>query len=315
MAEDIEGWPYEKEEIKSPSPIILKKKVFPMLDDLIGQEEAKRKGKEILVAFKRNDLLEYYGVDQIKGVLLHGPYGTGKTMFVEALSNESEMHFFNLDMTLISDIYVNSGLKNLRSVYEDILKILLIEEKVKKEQQKAVVFIDEIDSMVPSRNRDGAGASESYKITTGLAQMMDGSYSDERILFVAATNNKDVVDKALLRAGRFDNHIEMCVPSKDDLMMLYYHYTHILTKNDGRHNFRGLDYEFLADISEGFVGADVDFVMKESVRQGLFNKLLGDGLVNRDGYVTQKGLVYVIKKHKATSVGGSGLGKIGFTNR
>jgi len=296
---------------KEPEP---EPELFPLLKDVIGQGEAKRKGQEILLTFKRNDLLDYYGVQSTKGVLLHGPPGTGKSMLVEALCNEANMIFYPLDIASIGDIYVNSGVRNLMNTYDGLLAAINAEENRLGKKQYGVFYIDECETLLGKRMARTGSSNEDSKVTNTLCEIIDGPYKHEQVLYFATTNRKDLIDPAFLRAGRFETHIEMKPPLKEDLMMLYYHYAHVYRKKDDKFNFRGLDYEALADASKGFVGADVAHVMRESVRTRLFDYLLKNEKGNKDLYVTMKQLGDTINRHTLQKESGEfkGVGRIGF---
>lgn len=189
------------------------KHVIPKTDiqfaDIGGQERAKKELKEALDFLVYKDKIEQYGIRPIKGVLLTGPPGTGKTLMAKAAANYTNSAFVAASGSQFVEMYVGVGAQRVRDMFKEVKAMA-----EKNGQDSAIIFIDEID--VIGGKRDGQQQKEYDQTLNQLLTEMDGvATSDKpRVLVMAATNRKDMLDSALLRPGRFDRHINVDLPDK-----------------------------------------------------------------------------------------------------
>lgn len=174
------------------------------LDDLKGVEEAKAEAAEVVAMLKNMKAVEAFGLKPTKGVLLVGPPGTGKTMLAKAIANEAGVQFYSLSGGDFQSMWAGVGSNRVKAVYE----------RARRSGKPAIVFIDEIDAIGGRRGFDlGGGAiQDSNKTLNSLLVELDG-FGKHKILTIGATNSMDMLDKALLRPGRFDRHIDVPLPN------------------------------------------------------------------------------------------------------
>lgn len=188
-----------------------------------------------------------------KGILFSGPPGTGKTLLAKAIAGEVGCPFFSVNSSEIIDMFVGKGAKNIRSVFEKARK-----------NAPCILFLDEIDAIGGSRNRNQQQSSEDRQTLNALLQEMDGFSSKSGVFVIAATNDAEFLDPALKRSGRFDREIRIMAPTDiPTLKKLYEHY--LKSKklcNDG------VDYYQLAKQSSGLTPADIANICNEA---GLIN--------------------------------------------
>lgn len=171
-----------------------------------GNEEAKESLMDIVDFLKNPDKYEKYGARMPKGVILYGEPGTGKTLLAKAVAGEANVPFYALSGSDFVQVYVGVGAARIRNLF-----------KKAKSHGKAVVFIDEIDAIGKARGNGSAisNNSEMDQTLNALLTEMSGFEQKEGIVVIAATNRLDILDKALLRPGRFDRHIEVSLPDVD----------------------------------------------------------------------------------------------------
>lgn len=177
--------------------------------DIGGQQRAKNELKEALDFLIHKDKIKQYGIRPIKGVLLTGPPGTGKTLMAKAAANYTNSAFVAASGAQFVEMYVGVGAQRIRDLFKEVR--MLAE---RNGQDSGIIFIDEID--VIGGKREGQQQREYDQTLNQLLTEMDGITTSEkpRILLIAATNRKDMLDSALLRPGRFDRHIIVDLPDK-----------------------------------------------------------------------------------------------------
>ncbi len=286
-------------------------KKYPLLIDVIGQEKAKARIWEAIQGFQNNDLLKFYGTKTIKGMMLYGPPGVGKSMLVKALTNEIDATFHPLDIGAVGDIYVNSTPKNIMASYNLMRAKLDNEQNALQRTRFGVFYIDECESVL-KRRMNVENSAEDDKVVNTLCEIMDGPYADERILFVGTTNKFSAIDDAFLRTGRFDIQLELTMPSLHERERMFERYKITLRKANGRLNFYALDFPRLAEISEGFAGSDIAYVMDESVRQQVFT-MIRRGETRKDVKVTHDQLEAIVLAHSEERAGLGKKNAIGFS--
>ncbi|WP_336786729.1 AAA family ATPase [Paenibacillus sp. MMO-177] len=221
-------------------------------DQIGGQERAKQELTEALDFLVKQDEIAKLGIRPMKGILLTGPPGTGKTLLAKAAAHYTDSIYLAASGSEFVEMYVGVGAGRIRDLFKEA------REKARKAGKKsAVIFIDEID--VIGGKRDGGQHREYDQTLNQLLTEMDGIHSDEapRILIIAATNRKEMLDSALLRPGRFDRHIGVDLPDKKGRL-------HILRLHAANKPLdESVDLERIASESFGFSGAQLESVMNE----------------------------------------------------
>jgi ATP-dependent metalloprotease FtsH len=217
--------------------------------DVAGLEEAKMEIKEIVDFLKKPKKYTDLGGKIPKGALLVGPPGTGKTLLAKAVAGEAHVPFFSLSGSDFVEMFVGVGASRVRDLF-----------KQAKEKAPCIVFIDEIDAIGRARGRNpNMGANDERENTLNqLLTEMDGFASNAGVIILAATNRADILDKALLRAGRFDRQIYVELPDLNERKEIFkVHLRPIKMDKD-------LDIDFLARQTPGFSGADIANVCNEA---------------------------------------------------
>lgn len=172
--------------------------------DIAGNEEAKANSKDIVEFLKNPEKYKKMHARMPKGIIFYGEPGTGKTLMAKAIATEANVPFYSVCGSDFVEMYVGVGAARVRSLF-----------KTAREHKKAVIFIDEIDAIGKKRANTNNGATDEKDQTlNALLSEMSFNTEDSQILVIAATNRFELLDKALLRAGRFDRHIEITLPDK-----------------------------------------------------------------------------------------------------
>ncbi|MFT5891851.1 MAG: AFG3 family protein [Dokdonia sp.] len=230
--------------------------------DVAGLEGAKEEVQEIVDFLKNPEKYTSLGGKIPKGALLVGQPGTGKTLLAKAVAGEAQVPFFSLSGSDFVEMFVGVGASRVRDLF-----------KQAKEKSPAIIFIDEIDAIGRARGKNNFSGSNDERENTlnQLLTEMDGFGTNTNVIVLAATNRADVLDKALMRAGRFDRQIYVDLPDVRERKEIFEVHLRPLKKNDG------LDIDFLAKQTPGFSGADIANVCNEAAliaaRKG--NKAVG----------------------------------------
>ncbi|HEY3526768.1 MAG TPA: CDC48 family AAA ATPase [Nitrososphaeraceae archaeon] len=215
-------------------------------EDIGGLGNAVGRVREMIeLPLRHPELFKRLGVEAPKGVLLHGPPGTGKTLLAKAVANETNANFYTIGGPEIMSKYYGESEEKLRSVFEQAEK-----------NAPSIIFIDEIDSIAPKRE-EVSGEVE-RRIVAQLLSLMDGMSSRGKVVVIGATNRVNAIDPALRRPGRFDREIEIGVPDRNGRLEILQIHTR------GMPLAKDVNLEKLADISHGFVGADLQSLSKEA---------------------------------------------------
>ena len=215
-------------------------------DDVGGMGDTIRQLREMVeLPLRYPELFTRLGVDPPKGVLLHGPPGTGKTRLAKAVANESEASFFTINGPEIMGSAYGESEKRLREVFEEAAKA-----------SPSIVFIDEIDSIAPKRTQVHGEAEK--RLVAQLLTLMDGLHARSSIVVIAATNRPDAIDEALRRPGRFDREIVIGVPDEAGRREIIGIHTRGMPLGEG------VDLDELARTTHGFVGADLAALSREA---------------------------------------------------
>ncbi|QZD87245.1 CDC48 family AAA ATPase [Qipengyuania psychrotolerans] len=215
-------------------------------DDVGGMGETIQQLREMVeLPLRYPELFTRLGVDPPKGVLLHGPPGTGKTRLAQAVANESDANFFTINGPEIMGSGYGDSEKALRQVFEEAAKA-----------SPAIIFIDEIDSIAPKRDRVPGEAEK--RLVAQLLTLMDGLEARSNLVVIAATNRPDAIDEALRRPGRFDREIVIGVPDEQGRREILGIHTRGMPLGDR------VDLQELAKATYGFVGADIGALAREA---------------------------------------------------
>ncbi|MHB0880279.1 AAA family ATPase [Paenibacillus sp. SEL1] len=222
-------------------------------EEIGGQESAKQELREALDFLNRHDEISKFGIRPLKGVLLTGPPGTGKTLMAKAAAHYTNSVFVAASGSEFVEMYVGVGAGRVRELFREART-----RAAKEKKENAIIFIDEID--VIGGKREGGQQREYDQTLNQLLTEMDGIYSADtpRILIIAATNRKEMLDSALTRPGRFDRHIQVDLPDKKGRL----HILKIHAKNKPIQEDANLDK--IAEESYGFSGAQLESVMNEA---------------------------------------------------
>jgi len=224
------------------------KKAALDFEAVAGNDEAKESLMDIVDFLKNPEKYQKYGARMPKGVILYGDPGTGKTLLAKAVAGEAGVPFYALSGSDFVQVYVGVGAARVRNLF-----------KKAKSHGKAVIFIDEIDAIGKARSNDKNGSSNGERDQTlnALLTEMSGFGQEEGIVVISATNRLDMLDKALLRPGRFDRHIEVSLPdvnAREKIISLH-------LKNKPHEN---LDVKDIAKKTTYFSGAKLESLVNES---------------------------------------------------
>ena len=214
--------------------------------DVAGQTGAKQEVQEIVDFLKNPKKYTDLGGKIPKGALLIGPPGTGKTLLAKAVAGEAGVPFFSMSGSDFVEMFVGVGASRVRDVFRQA-----------KEKSPCIIFIDEIDAVGRARSKNPAmgGNDERENTLNALLTEMDGFGTNSGVIVLAATNRVDMLDKALLRAGRFDRQIHVDLPERKEIFLVH-------MRNLKLH--KDLDIDLLARQTPGFSGADIANVCNEA---------------------------------------------------
>lgn len=206
----------------------------------------------IELPLKYPQVFERLGIDAPKGVLLYGPPGTGKTLIARAVANETDAYFTHISGPEIMGKFYGESEARLRTVFENAQK-----------GAPAIIFIDEIDAIAPKREEMGGEKQVERRVVAQLLSLLDGLKSRGQIIVIGATNIPNTLDPALRRPGRFDREISIPIPDKNGRLEILEIYTR------GMPLAENVSLEKLAEITHGFVGADLEALVREAAMSAL----------------------------------------------
>ncbi|PSW05353.1 ATP-dependent zinc metalloprotease FtsH [Photobacterium lipolyticum] len=217
-------------------------------DDVAGQDTAKREVAELVEFLKHPTQYRQLGAEVPRGVLLMGPPGTGKTLMARALAGEAGVKFYSISGSEFIEVYVGVGASRVRHLFEEA-----------KENSPAIIFIDELDSIGRTRGTGlGGGHDEREQTLNQILAEMDGFSGHEAIIVLGATNRPDVLDPAILRPGRFDRHVVLELPDRNDRIAILKVHTHKVPLGDD------VVFEQISSGTPGFSGADIKNLVNEA---------------------------------------------------
>ncbi|RFU61050.1 AAA family ATPase [Peribacillus glennii] len=233
------------------------------LNDVGGlQEEMKEEILQTLSILKEPERSEKLGIKPPKGVLLYGPPGTGKTLLAQAITKELNANFFSTSGSAFNEMFIGVGAARIRSLFQAARK-----------QKPAVIFIDEVDALAGKRKQHGG--EEGEKTLTELLVQLDGGHDNDGILFIAATNRKDMLDEAFLRPGRIDFSFQVPLPDtkgRREIISI-----HAKGKQMAPDVLASLDG--LAESTSGFSGAEISSLFETASRRALRG---GQDMINKE---------------------------------
>ncbi len=236
--------PYRTEEVQQEESVI-------HYEDIGGLSREISLIREMIeIPLRYPKVFERLGIDPPKGVLLFGPPGTGKTLLAKAVASEVDAHFVPLSGPEVMSKYYGDSEKKIREIFDSA-----------REKAPSIIFIDEIDSIAPKR-QETSGEVE-RRVTAQLLTMMDGLASRGQVVVIAATNIPDAIDQALRRGGRFDREIEIGIPDRAGRLEIYHVHTRTMPLAPD------VNLESYAELSYGFVGADIALHCKEAAMHAL----------------------------------------------
>ncbi|MCW3167579.1 ATP-dependent zinc metalloprotease FtsH [Chryseobacterium sp. 09-1422] len=226
-----------------------KEKIQTTFKDVAGLEGAKEEVQEVVDFLKNSEKYTKLGGKIPKGVLLVGPPGTGKTLLAKAVAGEAKVPFFSLSGSDFVEMFVGVGASRVRDLFAQA-----------KAKSPAIIFIDEIDAIGRARGKNNfsGGNDERENTLNQLLTEMDGFGTDVNVIVMAATNRADILDKALMRAGRFDRSVYVDLPELHERREIFDVHLRKIKLDES------IDREFLAKQTPGFSGADIANVCNEA---------------------------------------------------
>lgn len=208
---------------------------------------------DVIDALNDKDRYAEYGLSIPNGMLLYGPPGCGKTFFAEKMAEEIGFNFYQIKPSDIQSKWVNASQENIKTLFDEA-----------RENAPSIIFIDELDALVPSRDTSNISHMNTSAVNEFLAQM--NNCGEDGIFVIGATNRPNAIDPAILRSGRLDKHIYLPPPDFEARKLLFELY---LKK---RPTEIGINYEALSKATENYVSSDIKFITDESARKALKEK-------------------------------------------
>jgi len=222
-------------------------------EDIGGLSTQIQRIREMIeLPLKYPEVFQRLGIEPPKGVFLYGPPGTGKTLIARAVANETDAYFTSISGPEIMGKFYGESEARLRSVFEDA-----------HSHAPAIIFIDEIDAIAPKREDMGSEKQVERRVVSQLLALMDGLESRGQVIVIGATNIPNTIDSALRRPGRFDREISIPIPDKNGRLEILEIHTR------GMPLAQDVSLEKLAEITHGFVGADLEALARESAMSAL----------------------------------------------
>lgn len=264
-----------------PGPVVVTRGTEVVLqDEVVSEEEFERRSgvhyedigglkreiglvrEMIELPLRHPELFQHLGIDPPKGVLLHGPPGTGKTMIAKAVAGETDANFISISGPEVMSKFYGESEKQMREIFESAEKC-----------SPSILFIDEIDSIAPKRG-EVSGEVE-RRVVAQLLSLMDGLKARGQVVVIAATNRPNAIDEALRRGGRFDREIEIGIPDRIGRLEILQVHTRGMPLSDELDGDDGKGFRGIADLTHGFVGADLSSLCKEAAMHALRRILPG----------------------------------------
>lgn len=230
--------------------------------DVAGMDEAKAEIMEFVSFLKTPEQFQRLGAKIPRGAILSGPPGTGKTLLAKATAGESQVPFFSVSGSEFVEMFVGVGASRVRDLFA-----------MARKNTPCIIFIDEIDAIGKARGKAGSfggGNDEREATLNQILTEMDGFNTAEQVVVLAGTNRPDVLDKALMRPGRFDRHIAIDRPTMDGRQQIFMVHLKNIVTNEDLTNLKGR----LSALTPGFSGADIANCVNEAALIGMFSSFL-----------------------------------------
>ena len=222
-------------------------------EDIGGLGNQVQRIREMIeLPLKYPEIFERLGVEPPKGVFLYGPPGTGKTLIVRAVAQETDAYFINISGPEIMGKYYGESEARVRNIFAEA-----------QSHAPSIIFIDEIDAIAPKREDMGGEKQVEKRVVAQLLSLMDGLESRGKVIVIGATNIPNSIDPALRRPGRFDREISISIPDKKGRLEILHIHTRGIPLSDD------VDMSKIADITHGFVGADLEALAREAAMTAL----------------------------------------------
>ncbi|MEI8032329.1 MAG: CDC48 family AAA ATPase [Chlorobiaceae bacterium] len=222
-------------------------------EDIGGLDNQVQRIREMIeLPLKYPEIFERLGVEPPKGVFLYGPPGTGKTLIVRAVAQETDAYFINISGPEIMGKFYGESEARVRSIFAEA-----------QAHAPSIIFIDEIDAIAPKREDLGGEKQVEKRVVAQLLSLMDGLESRGKVIVIGATNIPNSIDPALRRPGRFDREISISIPDKKGRLEILYIHTRGIPLSDD------VDMKKIAEITHGFVGADLEALAREAAMSAL----------------------------------------------
>lgn len=216
--------------------------------DVAGSEEEKSDLEEVVDFLKNPEKYKKLGAKIPRGILLQGPPGTGKTLLARAVAGESNVPFFSISGSEFVEMFVGVGASRVRDLFAEA-----------REKSPSIIFIDEIDAIGKKRSPGiGGGHDEREQTLNQILTEMDGFDNDTNVIVMAATNRADVLDKALLRPGRFDRKVTINLPTLEDRKKI------LVVHQKNKPFAKDINWDTIANITIGFSGAELGNLLNEA---------------------------------------------------
>ncbi len=234
-------------------------------DDVGGLQEATERLQEMVEwPLSRPDAFERMGIDVPRGILLYGLPGTGKTLMAKAVANESDANFISIKGPQVFSKWVGESEKAIRKIFSKARQVA-----------PTVVFIDEIDAIAHRRGASGGDSGVGDRVLNQLLAELDGVEDMDGVIVIAATNRPDILDPAVMRAGRLDRHLYVPEPDTEARRKIFDIHTRDMPLADD------VDLSTLVERTEGYVGADIEHLCREAAMQALREDLESDDVEMR----------------------------------
>lgn len=225
--------------------------------DIGGLENVKRELKEAVeLPLKQPEVFTKMGIRPVKGIVLVGLPGTGKTMFAKAVATESEANFISIKGPEVFSKWVGESEKAVRELFRKA-----------RMAAPCIIFIDEIDAIAGKRHGGENDSNTGERVVNTLLTEMDGLLNMKNVMVLAATNRPELIDRALLRSGRFDRVLEIPVPDEKARAEIFKVHTHKMPLE------KGVDLKALAKATDGYTGADIEGVCREAGMEAIRHKV------------------------------------------
>jgi transitional endoplasmic reticulum ATPase len=228
-------------------------------------------------------------------------------MLAQAFANETNRLFYSLSLDIIGSKYINQTGNNIA-----LFHAATVIAAKRTNLEGVILHLEECDGLLGVRTHGTSGDSEGSKVANIMCDYMDGFKANPKVIWSGTTNRRELIDPAFLRPGRFDEQLLIDAPDKKGIKALYQSYAEHLKRFNKQSNFKGLNYNKLTSLSSNYTGADVAYVMKESIRRFVYDLIKKNSKNAVNKYVGMKTVLEVIKEHNKKKIESDNSNIIGF---